>query len=161
MRDAEIPDDRALDPVALLRDPERPGRDGARTPMPWSDEPGAGFTRPGVEPWLPFGDVSAANVAAERSDPDSALHLTRDLIALRRDEADLRTGAYREVAVEGGLWAYRRGDGFLVALNLGDREASLPAEGEIAVATRRDRDGERVGGTLTLGPGEGAVVRMR
>jgi alpha-glucosidase len=159
MAEADIPEDRVLDPVGLRREPDRPGRDGARTPMPWSDEPGGGFTRPGVEPWLPFGDLSAANVAAQRSDPGSALHLTRDLIALRRSEADLRTGGYREVAVEDGLWAYRRGDGFLVALNLGDREASLPADGEIAVATRRERDGERLAGTLTLGPGEGAVVR--
>jgi alpha-glucosidase len=160
MGDAEIPDDRVLDPVGLLREPDRPGRDGARTPMPWSDEPGGGFTEPGVEPWLPFGDLSAANVAAQRDDPESALHLTRDLIALRRAEEDLRTGAYRQVALEGGLWAYARGDGFVVALNLGDEAASLPAHGRIELATRRARDGEEVAGTLTLDAGEAAIVRL-
>ena len=40
-----------------------------RTPMPWSPEPGAGFTEAGVEPWLPFGDVAACNVADQRRDP--------------------------------------------------------------------------------------------
>ena len=47
MPDADIPADRVVDPVGLLNDPERPGRDGARTPMPWTAEPGAGFTRAG------------------------------------------------------------------------------------------------------------------
>ena len=39
-----------------------------RTPMQWSAEPGAGFTEAGVEPWLPFGDTEAHNVAAQRDD---------------------------------------------------------------------------------------------
>jgi alpha-glucosidase len=84
----------------------------------------------------------------------------RDLIALRRDERELRTGAYESVRVRDGLWAFRRGERFLVALNLGDREAAVDAGGTIAIATRRRRDGEAVDGTLTLAPGEGAVVRL-
>jgi alpha-glucosidase len=154
-----IAPDRVVDPVGLRRDALNPGRDGARTPMPWSDEPGAGFTRPGAEPWLPFGAVSGIDVASQRREPSSPLHLTRDLIALRRDEADLRTGAYQELVADGGVWAYRRGTRFLVALNLGTEQATVSARGTIAVATRRERDGEKVGGKLTLGPGEGAVLR--
>ena len=128
--------------------------------MPWNAEPGAGFTSPDAEPWLPFGDLAAVNVAGQRSDRGSALHLTRDLIALRRAEEDLRTGAYAEVAAEGGLWAYRRGDGFLVALNLGAGAASVPADGTIAIGTHRQRDGEAIAGSLLLAPGEGAVLRL-
>ena len=33
------------------------GRDAMRTPMQWRDGPGGGFTAPGVQPWLPFGDL--------------------------------------------------------------------------------------------------------
>ena len=143
MPEAEIPLERMVDPVGLLDDPERPGRDGARTPMPWSDEPGGGFTAAGVEPWLPFGDLAALNVAAQRSDRASALNLTRDLIALRRAEEDLRAGAYAQVAAEEGLWAYRRGDGFLVALNLGSERASLPAAMAEAESRRADRRSRR------------------
>ena len=162
MPETEIPPERMVDPVGLLDDPERPGRDGARTPMPWSDEPGAGFTAPGVEPWLPFGDLAGVNVAAQqRATPARALHLTRDLIALRRAEDDLRAGAYAQVAVEEGLWAYRRGDGFLVALNLGveRRRASRPrarsrsAPAASATARRSTR-------SLLLAPGEGVVLRL-
>jgi alpha-glucosidase len=128
--------------------------------MPGSAEPGAGFSAPGVEPWLPLGELAGVNVAEQKADPDSALHLTRDLIALRRAEEDLRAGRYEQVVLEDELWAYRRGDGFLVALNLGSDAASLPAEGTIAIATRRERDGEAVAGSLRLAPGEGAVVRL-
>jgi alpha-glucosidase len=158
MPQAQIPPERVVDPEAR-RDPDS-GRDGARTPMPWSDEPGAGFTAPDAEPWLPFGELAQVNVAAQRSDPGSPLNLTRDLVALRRAEEDLRTGSYAEVAVEGGLWAYRRGDGFLVALNLGPDAASVPAAGTIAIGTRRRRDGEAIVGSLLLAPGEGAVLRL-
>jgi alpha-glucosidase len=158
MPEAHIPADRVVDPVGLLDDPERDNRDGARTPMPWTGEEGAGFTAPGVEPWLPFGDLGV-NVAGQRDDPGSVLHLARDLIALRRATEDLRGGPYAELRNEGGLWAYRRGDGVTVALNLSDAEGSLDGiHGRIALATDRARDGEAVGGALTLGPWSGAVV---
>jgi alpha-glucosidase len=158
MPETDVPQERVVDPVALLGDDDRAGRDGARTPMPWSAEDGAGFTRAGVEPWLPFGDL-AANVADQRDDPASVLNLTRDLIALRRAEAALRTGAYAEIEVAGGLWAFRRGDAATVALNLSGDDAALDGvRGRIAVATDRARHSEAVDGTLALGPWQGAVV---
>jgi alpha-glucosidase len=159
MAEASIPPERVVDPEAA-RDPEGgSGRDGARTPMPWSTEPGLGFTSAGVEPWLPFGD-STANVAAERADPGSALLLTRDLIALRRAESDLRSGAYAQVVAADGVWVYGRGERHLVALNCGNEESRVPAQGEIVVCTHRERDGEAVDGELALGAHEGAVVRL-
>src|SRR5512133_1055373 len=160
MPDTEIPRDRVVDPVGLLDDPRRPGRDGARTPMPWRDTPGLGFTVPGVEPWLPFGEAAGVDVESQRADRASALWLCRDLIALRREAADLRTGAYAEVRASDDVWVYRRGDEYLVALNLGDAGASVPARGAVAIGTDRSRDGEPVDGTLALGPREGAVVRL-
>ena len=161
MAEAEIPEDRIKDPVGLLRDPDVRGRDGARTPMAWTADDGGGFTRPGVEPWLPFGDLAAANVAAQRDDPASMLHLCRDLIALRRRHAGLRTGDYEEVAAPDGVWAFRRGDDALVALNLDGAPRRLePAAGTVAVGTDRARDGERVDGALELGPYEGVVVLL-
>ena len=42
-------------------------RDGARTPMRWSGEPGHGFSADGVEPWLPFG--SGPDMASQRTIP--------------------------------------------------------------------------------------------
>jgi alpha-glucosidase len=160
MPEADIPPHRVVDPVGLLGDPERPGRDGARTPMPWREGQGAGFTLPGVEPWLPFGDVARKSVEAQREDRGSPLWLCRDLIALRREEADLRAGAYEQVSAGGGVWAYKRGARLLVALNLGSEAASVAARGTVALATRRERDDDPVDGRLVLDAGEGAVVRL-
>jgi alpha-glucosidase len=160
MEEVAIPADRVVDPEAA-RDPEGgSGRDGARTPMPWDDSPGLGFTAAGVEPWLPFGDPALANVAAQREDPGSPLHLTRDLIALRRSERDLLTGAYSEVAAADGLWVYRRGSRHLVALNCGNEGVAIEAQGEVVLCTNRSRDGSPVAGQLILDAREGAVVRL-
>ncbi|MCJ7437394.1 MAG: alpha-amylase family glycosyl hydrolase, partial [Acidimicrobiia bacterium] len=156
--DTDVSLDRLLDPVSIAMHSIL-NRDAARTPMPWSPGPGAGFTEPGVEPWLPFGDVGACNVADQRGDPDSTLHLTRDLIALRREVADLRDGAYEELAVSRALWAWRRGESVVVALNFGDAPTTLDGvAGTVRICTNRGRDGERVGETLVLGPREGVVV---
>jgi glycosidase len=127
--------------------------------MVWSDEEGAGFTEPGVEPWLPIGDRSR-NVAAQRADPGSILTLARDLIALRRHRL-LLTGAYEEVAAPAGVWAFRREGGALVALNLGDEPASLDrVAGAIVIGTDRARDEEIVDGSLRLRPREAVIVSV-
>jgi alpha-glucosidase len=159
MAQADVPPERRRDPVGQADHDAHAGRDGARTPMPWTAQPGGGFTLPGVEPWLPFGDLTA-NVADQREDPSSVLHLSHDLIALRRTEDDLRGGAYEQLPAPAGAWAFRRGERIVVALNLSDEEVEVEGvEGAIAVGTRRERDGERVQGSLGLGPWEGAVVR--
>jgi alpha-glucosidase len=158
MPDTEVPKERLEDPVGKRLYPVY-GRDPERTPMPWSPEPGAGFSAPGLEPWLPFGDVAACNVEDQQRDPASVLSLCRDLISLRTAVPELRTGAYTRHAADGGLWAWRRGDRVVVALNLGDDPAELDMpDGMVRIGTRRERDGERVGGLLTLGPWEGAIV---
>jgi alpha-glucosidase len=142
---------------ADVRDPA--GRDRARTPMQWSPEAGAGFTRAGVRPWLQLGDYASRNVERQREDPDSHLTLVRDLIRLRRESDDLREGAYETIPNAAGSWVWRRGEGLVVAVNLSGAEVAVEGlEGAIAISTDRRRDGERVGGRLRLEPWSGAVV---
>jgi alpha-glucosidase len=132
-------------------------RDECRTPMVWRDEEGAGFTSPGVEPWLPIG-TRGRNVAAQRADPGSTLILTRDLIELRRRRG-LLSGEYEQLDAPAGVWAFRRGGGAVVALNLGRRPARLDAvEGAIVLCTDRSRDGEVLSGGLELRPHEAVVA---
>jgi len=151
----------ALDPVARRTGDPSDNRDVCRTPMPWTAEPGAGFTTPEATPWLPFGDLAAHNVAAQKADPASTLHLVRDLIALRRRTPDLTAGTYATLDAPDGAWAYRRGDGVAVAVNLSDATVSVPGvAGRIAIGTDRGRDGEAVDGTLDLRPSEGVVVEL-
>ncbi len=142
-------------PPERLRDTA--GRDPGRTPMVWSDEEGAGFTEPGVEPWLPIGDRSR-NVAAQRDDPGSILTLTRDLIGLRKHRL-LLTGAYEQVEAPAGVWAFRREGGAFVAANLGNGQVVLEGvRGAIVIGTRRERGDEVVDGALELGPREAVVL---
>jgi alpha-glucosidase len=153
--DAVLDPAEALDPVARRTgDPER-NRDRHRTPMQWSAEPGAGFSADGARPWLPFGDL-ARNVAAQREDPGSTLHLARDLIALRRERADLRDGDYETLPAPAGAWAWRRGERTHVALNLSDAPVRVELDGTVLIATDRARDGAEFDGTLA--PWQGVVL---
>ncbi len=141
-----------------VRDPA--GRDACRTPMQWSADPGAGFTAPEADPWLPLGKRER-NVAGQRDDGESVLTLCRDLIALRRELPVLSLGRYTSLSAPEGVWAWRRGDEAVVALNLSDGDAAVGGvNGTICVGTRRDRDGERVSGDLRLGPWDGVVVAV-
>jgi alpha-glucosidase len=136
-------------------------RDPGRTPMQWAVQPGAGFTRGDVRPWLPIHDPVLANVADQRSDPASHLHLCRDLIALRREIPELHTGGYASLPSPDGVWAWRRGEDVVVAVNLSDEAATLlTGPGRIAICTNRARDGERVKWDFDLAPWEGAVLRV-
>ena len=155
----EITEEQLLDPVGVRFWPAYKGRDPGRSPMQWTSARGAGFTRDGVQPWLPFANPAACNVADQKADPSSILHLCRDLIALRRERKDLHAGTYRTRSSPEATWVYTRGQKTVVALNLSDDEVKISRlRGTIALSTGRDRDGQSFDGGLELGPWEGAVV---
>lgn len=157
--DTDVSGDDLRDPLGVRFWPYA-GRDGCRTPMPWADAPGGGFTRPGIRPWLPFGDLGACNVEDQRSDPDSVLHLTRDLIALRREELDLHAGEYRSLAAPDGVWSWSRGDRFVVVANMTEADVVVEVPtGTVRLATVRSRQGELVADALALGGWEALVVQ--
>jgi alpha-glucosidase len=162
MGDVPVPREQRRDPVGTGAFDAGPGRDPCRTPMPWSPGPGAGFTTPEARPWLPLSAQPGVSVEEQRADPGSMLVLCRDLIALRRSDTDLSEGGYESLPAPEGLWAFRRGARFVVALNLSDAAGSveLPSGGRVRVATRRERDAEPVDGPLALGPWEAAVVEL-
>ena len=160
-----IPPEKVQDPAALRQRDREPtayhtlGRDPERTPMPWDASPYGGFST--VEPWLPLNpDYRTRNVAAQEKDPRSMLHLVKRLIALRKDP-DLLYGAYRTYRAREGVYAYLRGEGWLVALNLTEKEKALelPRGGRVVLSTHLDRE-ERVGERLFLRPDEGVAVRL-
>ena len=160
--DTDVPHDQMKDPLGLLYYPAYRGRDGARTPMPWRDGPGAGFTGADVAPWLPFGDLAGWNVEDQRGDAGSTLHLARRLIGLRRSEPDLHAGGYRSIDAGSGVWAYQRGKRMVVVAGMTDREASLNGiDGTVVAATNPDRIGEQVAGSVPVRGWEALVVRTR
>jgi glycosidase len=68
------------------------GDEAKRTPMPWDDTAGGGFTT--GTPWYPFAPGrERANVADQTGDPGSLLTRYRAFIRVRRDSPALREGA--------------------------------------------------------------------
>ncbi len=163
MLEAEILPERRHDPWGM-REPAL-GRDGCRTPMPWSAGPNAGFT-PAPEPWLPVGeDAAGRNVEAQLGDHDSILALYRRLLRLRRASPALREGAYRSLdGVPAACFVYERYTGAeraVVAINFSDEPRAFEhpdLPGRIAASTERSSEGREVAGRLELGPQEAVVL---
>jgi len=156
-------------PPHLEQDPARfhapgGGRDPERTPMRWDGSPLAGFTT--GQPWLPMGEVGSVNVADQRADPRSMLHLYRRLIALRRAEAPLTVGDWTPLRASDGVLAYERsasGRRLVVALELSGVQRSVTiaaGPGRVLLSTGLDREGERVADPVTLRPNEGIVIEV-
>ena len=81
------------DPGVVLDAIRRIGRDNARTPMPWDDSPGAGFST--GTPWIAVDPQHrTVNVAAQVGDDGSVLAHYRRLIRLRKDEPALVDGVF-------------------------------------------------------------------
>jgi alpha-glucosidase len=159
--DTPIDRDQLRDPMGKRHWPLPRGRDPERTPMPWTDGPGAGFTAAGAQPWLPIGDTRLRNVEAQRRDPSSTLSFVRDLIAVRRQEEDLQRGSYRQLRAPAGVWAWQRGEGTAVVLNLSERSVTVPGvTGTVRISTLRARGGQHVHSQLALEPWEGAICSL-
>lgn len=119
---AEVPYDRLQDPYGRTFWPEYKGRDGCRTPMPWTaDAPHAGFST--VEPWLPIPQEHRARAVSEQeADPTSVLHAYRRFLRWRRATPALRFGDIEFVDAAEPVVAFVRtheDERVLAAFNLG------------------------------------------
>jgi alpha-glucosidase len=158
---AAVPFDRLADPFAIASWTGGAGRDGARTPMPWTaDGPSAGFSA-SADTWLPL-DERHRPLAAEvqETDPDSMLAFTRRLIALRKSDPVLRHGAAQVLAAPRGVLAFARewrGERRLCVFELAGEAAEVPVAGEVVFAVT---GAERLWtSALRLPPHGGAILR--
>ncbi len=96
------------DPEALENWPHTLGRDGARTPFPWTDEgPHAGFSE--AAPWLPVDPRHVALAQAKQDQlPGSVLAFARDALATRRSSAVLRHGSLTMFNAPDGVVSFER-----------------------------------------------------
>jgi len=118
------------DPEAIANWPLTLGRDGARTPMPWTQSaPHAGFSS--TRPWLPVpADHAALAVDTQDHDPESTLALARRFIALRQRHGALRYGGMRLLETSAAVLSFERSFGaerVLCVFNLGLAEARVVA----------------------------------
>jgi alpha-glucosidase len=90
--EADVPYELLQDPYGITFWPEFKGRDGCRTPMPWTAGlPSAGFTT--GKPWLPVPAEHLALAAdLQDRDPQSMLNFQRTIIRWRRTLPPLLRG---------------------------------------------------------------------
>jgi len=130
------------DEIGMGDDLSLPERNCARTPMQWSTEPHAGFTKSPkpVSPVIsggPFG-FEHVNAAQQRRDPNSMLNWTERIVRMRKEIPEIGWGDFSFVATrDPAVLAMRyhwRNNTVLFVHNL----ASTPRE----VKFRIDTDGE-------------------
>jgi alpha-glucosidase len=144
---ADVPFEALRDPDGIAFWPTYKGRDGCRTPMPWTaEDEGAGFTR--GAPWLPI-DPAHRPLAVNRqeADPHSMLAFVRAWLAFRRGQSALQLGDIRFLDLHDQILAFDRVHGaqtFRLLFNLGEGPAIVRVEG-------RWREAFHLGGCLADG----------
>jgi alpha-glucosidase len=109
MGDVDVPPAESIDEPAKHVTPDFAwwDRSRCRTPMPWTNGPGAGFTT--GRPWLRLGpDHETRNVASQQQDPGSVLAAYRRIIAARHATPALQAGPLRLVPSDPDVLAWRR-----------------------------------------------------
>ena len=125
-------------------------RDGARVPLPWTEDAaqnhGFSLGEPATEPWLPIPDGWGTHaVDRQQQDPSSALSLTEVALEMRRRlwKNEVFTaddgGSWRVEA--GNLLICERNEHFLVAVAMGDEPVQLPAGAVLLSAEPLAEDG--------------------
>jgi alpha-glucosidase len=104
---ADIPFELLQDPEAIANWPLTLGRDGARTPIPWTSD--AAPATAGSRSWLPIvAEHRALAVDRQERDPDSQLRFTRAVLALRNRHEALRSGSLSIVEASDAILAFER-----------------------------------------------------
>jgi alpha-glucosidase len=155
LEDADVPPDRRVDPG---------GRDGCRAPIPWDASAGHGWPAPPWLPWPPDAD-GTANVAAQRADPGSVLHLYRRLLAARKASPGLQLGSLTLLDTPADVVGYLRispdgRDLRTVLINYVETTSdpvALPDEWTVEVASDGQGEGQPWAGKLQ--PDQAVVLR--
>ncbi|KER84312.1 alpha-glucosidase [Xanthomonas arboricola] len=125
--EADVAFEDLRDPYGITFWPTFKGRDGCRTPMPWTDAPSAGFSS--GKPWLPMAEEHrAAAVSVQQDDPLSVLSAVRQFLAWRKGKPALREGAITFYDTAEPVLMFRRehaGQVMLLAFNLSADVAEL------------------------------------
>lgn len=149
------------DPVAV-RNEGAAGRDGCRTPMPWSDGPQDGFTTAGAA-WLPAEPRPVdETVSGQRDRPGSPLDRHGRLLALWRNMRGLADGPAELIPTDDDMVIVARRGGITAVANLsaGETRVPLPEGTWSVVFSSRDGSVERAAdGTVSVPPESALLLR--
>lgn len=131
---AELPQEALRDPFGVAFWPAYPGRDGCRTPMPWTDrEARCGFSS--ASPWLPIPpEHRALAVDRQEANPDSVLQAYRRFLRWRRAYPALRLGSLRFLDSPPDSLCFLRehaGRALLACFNFGREPCRIALQGSL------------------------------
>jgi alpha-glucosidase len=129
LTEADVAFEDLRDPWGIEFWPDFKGRDGCRTPMPWSSQlPYGGFTT--AKPWLPIPPAHLALAVNEQErDRSSVLHMFRRFLFWRKKHPALVYGDIAFVQSSEPILAFERswnGERILCVFNFSNRDASQP-----------------------------------
>lgn len=133
LTEADVPFEKLQDPFGIFLYPDSKGRDGCRTPLPWTGaEKNAGFST-AAETWLPIPEEHRlAAVSVQENDPGSVLNFTRRFLAWRKQHPVLVTGEIDFQSSDNNLLIFTRqakdgaaGEAVIAGFNLGKTEKQL------------------------------------
>ena len=174
MKNVKIPHNELVDPTGITFWPLPLGRDGERTPMQWTDEKNAGFTKAKKGPWLRIdNNFRQTNVRHLQKNPLSLWHWYRKLIVIRQEQEVLQTGSFRFLENKNNsIVSFRRSpenqqknttflsgsiDCYL-NYSLAKRTVMLPADAKILLGNKRVEKEILAQGKLVLAPHEALLV---
>ena len=157
LSEAEVPFEALRDPYGIAFWPNFKGRDGCRTPMPWTQADRSGFTS--GTPWLPIpAEHRAVSVETQERDASSSLHAFRRLMHWRKQHPALLWGDIQFLLATDAVLAFTRQFGderLLVAFNLSAQpvKTALPvALSAIPLAGHGLPEGNLEGALLSIPP---------
>ncbi|WP_198670789.1 alpha-amylase family glycosyl hydrolase [Oceanicella sp. SM1341] len=152
-----------VDPWAKAFWPTFEGRDGARTPFPWSSRgPRGGFSR--AEPWLAMPEEHLPlALSRQQKDEGSVLSFLRSFAHWRRDSAVLRHGEELMSSAERApviTWRRRlEGEELQAMVNFSEDEAFMPLGEACELVAAPGCVARRGAHGVSLGPLEFALAR--
>lgn len=156
LTEAYVPYELLQDPYGKRFWPKFRGRDGCRTPMPWTRErTNAGFTD--GHPWLPVAMEHQERAVDTQDKVDgSILTFYREMIEVRKAYPAILKGSFATHEADETFIAFERrhnGDRVFCAFNLGEepRAITLP-QGDWRIDRALPFDVEETGAGLTLPP---------
>jgi alpha-glucosidase len=151
------------DPYGIEFWPDFKGRDGCRTPVPWTaDLPNAGFSR--SKPWLPVpAEHQALAVDLQEAKGDSVLNFTRQFLAWRKSHPALVRGTVSLLPSAEPVLAFERmceNEAMLCIFNLSNQPAAEAVSGNWRLLDGHGFSATVAGARLLL-PAFGAAFLVR
>jgi len=151
LSDGLIPDSARQDPVYFRTGGIDKGRDGARVPMPWSNDLNFGFTK--GNPWLPMSFDLSESVETQMQVKESSLNLYRSSLEIRSGHPALKKSRDQKIVwleTPRGVIGFNRTPGLVVYANTTNQEVLIKLSRPAKLLLASANDVKIVGSDLYL-----------